>query len=267
MPVSAPERLSGGAPEGSRMMNRIARPLNGVEVAEAVLSQLKDLGSKLLKEEAIKGERGDFVLNNFVLDIQYRTSTNYLLSKINIRYPKVGWICRVRLERLDDAGLDYSLNGEADIDLEAGRRLCLQFGTSGLGFLVNKLEDETLSTDQPDRVRQDLGLPIELEFIKPNGEVGKTTLEEIEAKQPKRAARSVEVGRGIEGGTQVEIREDNENTFPVLANARVSTEIVTELPEVSLDLDIPIVEAPPPPAPPGGLGQSSKPKSYYKGRK
>jgi hypothetical protein len=185
MPISAPPRGM-----GSSLANRQARPLNGIEVREAVEHHVITVTDKLLDNAG--------VLSNKVIDIAeevrqtvgaelYKQSR---LQKVNVTYPKVGWSIKVRLEKDGDI---YGVNGEIELDLERNVRLNIRFGQSGQGVVVGSLDEEKIPTSIPDKDRQSFGLPVEAEFLRPDGTIGKVNIDEL--KGEKKAARTVDVGR------------------------------------------------------------------------
>jgi hypothetical protein len=278
-------------------MGRTARPLNGLEISRAMTDHLLSLGQDLIKAQAIKPEKAETLLETFRAAIIERTVLQQYLIKSHIVYPKVGWRVKVRLERLDDAGLEHALNGECDLDLERNIQLRLQFGLSGVGVFLSEAEDERLSTNAPDDLRVKSGIPVEAEYIRPDGQIGKVRIDDIKpVEPPKRAARTVEVGRGVTSGLtrdmkvdEVKLKDGSDNILTTNVQLR-EEEFITlpsELPEISLDSpDIPsglerfqipesdllpeppIVETAPSPIPPpmpGGISRTSIPKAKPKG--
>lgn len=257
MPVTTLPRVSGGAPEGSRVMSRIARPLNGLEIGEVIQLHVNRLAKEILLKAAIKERVAESLLSKLEESVVDRLTNHQRLRQVHLVYPKVGWQVKVRLERLDEAGMNYALNAECELDLDRNVRLILQFGESGQGDLVDSMEDERLSTDRPDEVREQFDLPIKIETMNPEGEVKSVDLKTLQQKDsgPKRAARTVDVG-------------------PAKTNseAKVGEPVVlpSELPEVTLDLVPPEPEKPIPtgPAPePGGMAKTSKPNARWSKRK
>lgn len=177
--ISARARKSGkveGLPEGARLLERVARPLTGLEVREALGRHLLALSSEM---KEVKGETREF----FAVEVEKALARPSELGKMNLVYPGVGWRAIVVLEALEDER--EWLRAEVQLDLAPGRRLELLVGLEGRGIERARLEEEQLQSKAPDLLRAQRGLPVELEYVVPStGARGRVP------------ARSVEVGGG-----------------------------------------------------------------------
>src|SRR5262245_59477679 len=225
MAVTAPPR---GLP-GS-LLTRQARPLTGKEVAEAVEKHLLTLSERMLSEMGCLTDETLELIENLKPTIHLELANQSRLQKVNVTYPKVGWAIKTRVEEFEDGS--RIITADVELDLERNVRLNLQFGRSGGGIILKSLEEEKIPNATPDRDRQSFGLPVEAEYMRPDGTVGKVDINEL--KGERRAARTVDVGRAAVEGASVTQGE------PVV--------LPSELPEVSLD-DL-IAEPPPPPKEP-----------------
>jgi len=250
MAISVPPRGVAGS-----LQNRQARPLNGLEVREAIEKHLMVLTDRMLGDAGLLSDQVINLAEQLRPVIVEELSKQTRLQKVNVTYPKVGWAIKTRLEQLEDES--YQVNAEVELDLERNLRLNIRFGESGLGNVVKSLEEEKISNPTPDRDRQQFGLPVEAEYIRPDGTVGKVDINELRP-QEKRAARSVDVGRARTEATSVT------QGAPIV--------LPSELPEVTFD-DI-IAEPPPEPkeppkvplAEPGSMAQKTKPNVKFKGK-
>jgi hypothetical protein len=166
-----------GLPEGARLLERVARPLTGIEVREALKRHLLELARRLPTEEKVQQEFEQATIR--------RLGSDSRLGKMNLVYPGVGWKISVVKEIKGDGELE-NLWAQIELDLEVGKRNNWLIGDVGLGEEVERLEEEQIQTKIPDQTREMRGLPVEVDWVKPGtGERGKA-----------RFARQVEVGRG-----------------------------------------------------------------------
>ena len=265
MPVNVPSR--------NALASRQARPLTGKEVADAIENHLLTLSTRLMD--------GRDILSDQILSLQdqlkkdFRSSIHYKsqLHKVHLTYPKVGWSVRIRLEEGD---FGYSISADIELDLERNLRLNLRVGESGF-VVLSSIEDEKIPQNTPDKDRQKFSLPVTADFLKPDGTVGKVDIEELRPSE-KRAARTVDVGRGAEGRVAKPLSTQGENglltTVDVLmTGGEVGQEVILpndpRLPEVTLDVvaSPPIVEKAPPTVPlppPKSMAGNSRPNVKFK---
>ena len=183
--ITSTPRPGVALPEGAKLLERQARPLNGVEVGKALTHVLESLAFRL--EGLLDGTR-----EAFTADISHAFARITEFQRLHLVYPGVGWLCTLVLERIEGAGLRGQEFGEwlqASVVLDLGRdvRREIQVGVPGRGLEVTREVSEQLSTRIPDKVRQSVDLPVEAEWIKPStGEVGRVRI----------PARSVEIGSG-----------------------------------------------------------------------
>lgn len=254
------------------LSTRQAKPLNGLEVKEAIKNHLLTLTSKLLDESGLLSDAILSLTTQLDTAIESEFTKYTILQKVNVTYPKVGWNIKTRLE-ISESEI-YSVNAEVELDLERNLRLNIQFGESGLGRVVKSLEDEKISNAVPDRDRERFGMKVEAEFLRPDGTTGKIDVTQL--RRERRAARTVDVGSGAQSRLPIHVPTDENGiieTREILATGgEQGNEIIlpSELPEISLD---DIVATPPeiprePPAtilpPPGGMNRVARPKVTLK---
>lgn len=231
---------------GDTLAKRQARPMNGREISMAIENHVITLTNRLLNQVDLLSDNIMVLLENIGGEVRKELDKQYLLQKSHITYPKVGWNVKTRLEQLEDG--TYSVNAEVELDLLAGTRRNLRFGESGLGNVIRSLEEEKIPTNIPDKDRQSFNLPVEAEYLKPDGTVGRVDINEL--KVEKRAARSVDVGRAAENRVSIQVPTDENGEIGtkeiMVASGESGQTILTpkDLPEVSLD---DLVATPPPP--------------------
>lgn len=247
-----PGIITGGLLGGGRLIDRAARPLTGQEVARAIESHILTLANKILNENGVYSDRSIELIETMTSDLHEACLKHTQLTKINIRYPKVGWEVKVRLEENDRN--EYHMSAEVDLDLERNLRISIRVGQSGFGRVISSREEERIPTDIPDKRRKEFDLPIKAEIVKTNGEVVNTDLRDLQ--QERRAARTVDVGPArIEGQVVTQ-------GAPIV--------LPSEVPEISLDevLAEPPVMAKSPdaaPLPPkGSMAQKTRPQARFK---
>lgn len=233
MSISVPPRGLAGS-----LASRQARPLTGLEIREAVEKHVLALINKLLSNVGMLSDKILEMMETTRPSISDELARQPRLQKINITYPKVGWSIKVRLEQTEH--LQW-VSGEIELDLERNVRIPIRFGPSGGGIVVSSLEEEKIPTSIPDKDRQSFGLKVEAEFLKPDGTTGKVDLNELRPSE-RRAARSVDVGKGRVQGQEVTTGEE--------------IKLPSEVPEVSLD----DLVAEPPPAPKDPIPEPLPPK-------
>lgn len=278
MAVSVPPRGLHGS-----LRTRQARPLNGVEIKEALETHILSVAEKMLSEMGALSDQQIDLTDHLKPYIGPELNKIARLQRINITYPKVGWSIRVRLQQQDDGDIVYSvLNGEVELDLERNLRLHIPFGQPGNGPVLRSLEEEKIQNQVPDRDRQTFKLPVTAEYIKPDGTTGKVDLNELKAeKVERRAARVIDVGRGAENrvirNLPAEIEQEDGSIVigtkevPMVAGQH-GDKIVTpnELPEISLDdilAEPPLVTMAPPDKPlpePGSMAKINRPDVKFK---
>lgn len=247
---------------------RTARPLNGLEVKEAVETHLLALTDRLLgnigllSDQVIKlsEELREFVRGGFARQIR--------LSKVHLTYPGVGWNIKTRVEQLEDHS--YVVNAEVELDLARNERINLQFGESGRGIVIASLEEEKIPNDVPDFDRELFGMPIEANYTRPDGTVGKVDIREL--RDTKRAAKTIDVGSAAENREPrlVPAEEDGKiTTKEILMSGGESGQTVvlpSELPEIDLIATPPSVPKEPPagPLPPKGISKMGAPNVKFK---
>jgi hypothetical protein len=248
MAIEVPPRNIAGS-----LQNRQAKPLTGLEVSKAIEKHLMVLTDKLLSDIGLLSDEIINLTEKLRSLVQEGLSKQNRLQRINITYPKVGWNVKTRLEKLEDDS--HILNAEVELDLERNVRLNIHFGESGLGNVIKSLEEEKLSTPIPDKTRREFGLPVEAEYIRPDGTVGRIDINEL-APQEKRAARTVDVGRA--------------RTEDTVSSQGSTITLPSQLPEVTLDdliatpPDIP-KELPTTPLPSkGSMAQVTKPNVKFR---
>src|SRR5262245_1458366 len=119
MSISVPPRGLAGS-----LQNRQARPLNGIEVSEAVHHHVMTLADKRHGNAGFLSDRIIEMVEKVHLDIGDELRKQTRLSKVNITYPKVGWSIKIRLEEAND--LQW-VTGEVELDLERNVRLSIRF--------------------------------------------------------------------------------------------------------------------------------------------
>lgn len=188
-----------GLPEGARVLERTARPLTGLEVKEALRRHLLELGQGLAQP---LGPEADPLMHRFENEVLRKLDAQAELCKLNLVYPGVGWRVEVVLEELEtpEEGLQRWLQALVELDLEPGKRKELQVGLAGRGLEVSKVEDEQLQSRVPDKVREQRGLPVEVDWVK-GPERGKAEL---------KPARSVEIGGGAPDSPKLPVIEKAE---------------------------------------------------------
>jgi hypothetical protein len=250
MSIEVPPRHIAGS-----LQNRQARPLNGIEVRDSVKKHVLAVGTRLLNDQGLKSDHVIELVDKVSEEIDQALSRETRLQKMNVTYPKVGWSIKIRLEETESMRW---LSGEVELDLERNVRIPIRFGPSGGGIVVGSLEEEKLSTPVPDKTRQEFGLPVEAEYIKPDGTTGKVDINDLKPTE-RRAARTVDVGSARVQGEEVS------QGVPVV--------LPSELPEISLDdlvatppevpKDIPAKPLPPK----GSMTQVTRPNVKFKGGK
>jgi hypothetical protein len=105
------------------------------------------------------------------------------------------------------------------------------------------MEEEKIPTSAPDHDRDTFGMPIEAEYVKTDGTIGKVDIRELRTE--KKAARTIDVGSGADGRVvrevPAEIEIDGEITIgtkEILMRGEESGQRVvlpSELPEITLD--------------------------------
>lgn len=223
------------------LKSRNARPLNGLEIREAVELHLLTLTDRLLGNVGLLSDQVIQLSESLRNTIQDVLSRQTRLQKVHITYPKVGWNIKTRVEQLEDHS--YAVNAEVELDLERNVRLNLHFGESGRGIVIASLEEEKIPTNAPDIDRDTFGIPIEADYTRHDGTVGKVDIRELRDK--KRAARSIDVGSGADGREAREVPTEIEVNGKIVIGTKeilmrgdgVGQEVVlpTDLPEVTLD--------------------------------
>lgn len=256
----------------SPLKTRQAKPLNGIEVREAVKNHLLTLTGKLLDESGLLSDAIISLNDQLSLAVDTEFLKYTPLQKINICYPKVGWNVRTRLEISENE--IYSVNAEVELDLAMNYRLNIRFGESGLGRVVKSLEEEKITNAVPDRDRESFGLKVEAEFLRPDGTTGKIDVTEL--RRERRAAKTIDVGSGAENRLPIHVPTDENGiigTREILAGGgEIGNEIIlpSELPEITLDdliatpPEIPREPPPTPLPPPGGMNRVARPKVTLK---
>lgn len=264
-----PANISKGGLQ-SAITNRQAKPLTGLEIAEALKNHLLTLSEKMLTDKV--NFRSDKILSltsELEGKIEEEFAKRTFLGKVNITYPRVGWSVRTRLHRKDEDESHF-LTAEIELDLQYNMRILIQMGSSTDSIVVCDMEDEKISTSVPDRDRQKFGMPVYVDVNKPDGTVAKVNLAEVQP-TPKKAARSVDVGRAALNQIEIVLPSDG---GPIgisgSADSVLGSDIVlpSELPEVSLDE---LVAKPPPPpsmapvvTPPSGGMSKPRPAVKFK---
>jgi len=249
MAIEVPPRNIAGS-----LQTRQARPLTGIEVGNAIERHILTLTDRLLHNAGLLSDNIIDLIEDLRITVIHVLGQQTRLGKVNVTYPKVGWNVKTRLEQSEDGV--YSVNAEVELDLQRNVRINLQFGVSGVGRVIQSLEEEKISTPVPDKDRQQFGMPVEAEYLRPDGTVGKVDINELKPVE-KRAARTVDVGRARV--------EEVSIGAPVI--------LPSQLPEISLD---DIIATPPevpkePPVKPlpdkGSMAQLTKPNVKFKGGK
>jgi hypothetical protein len=257
---------------------RQARPLNGLEIREAVETHLLTLTDRLLSNVGLLSDQVIKLGDELRSTIQEVFGRQNRLSKVHISYPKVGWNIKTRVEQLEDHS--YVVNGEVELDLERNVRINLQFGESGRGIVIASLEEEKIPTDTPDGDRDLFGMPIEADYVKPDGTTGKVDIRELRGE--KRVAKTIDVGSAADGrlprDIPAEIEVDGKITIGtkevLMAAGEGGQEVVLpkDLPEISLDDVVatpPEIPKEPPkgPLPPKGIAKLGAPNVKFKENK
>jgi hypothetical protein len=267
MAVSVPPRHIAGS-----LQSRQARPLTGKEVADAVERHLLVLSDRMMSEAGLLSDDIASLTYTLKCHIQNQLSSNFRLQRVNITYPKVGWAVKTRLEQLEDES--YSINAEVELDLERNVRLNFHFGESGKGNVLKSLEEEKIPTTVPDKTRQQFGLPVEAEYLRPDGTIGKVDLNEL--KGEKRVARTVDVGSGADNRVAKNIPSDEGGkigtTEILMTGGEVGNLVVTpdQLPEIDLIAtppDVPKEASSVPLPPPNSMSRTTRPNVKFKGEK
>lgn len=238
MAVSVPPRYIGGS-----LKSRQARPLNGLEVREAVETHLLTLTDRLLGNIGLLSDQVANLAEELRTYVRTGFSRQSRLGKAHIVYPKVGWNIKTRVEQLEDHS--YCVNAEVELDLERNIRLNLQFGESGRGIVIASLEEEKIPTDTPDTDRRLFGMPIEQEYVRPDGTIGKVDIRELRGE--KRVARTIDVGSGKDGREVREVPAEIETEHGIVIGTKEILMAVgdggqpitlpSDHPEVTLDTD------------------------------
>lgn len=248
MSINVPPRGLAGS-----LQTRQARPMNGLEVSKAIQTHLMTLTDRMLSEAGLLSDQVIDLTEQLKLLIEEELSKQSRLQKVNVTYPKVGWSIKTRLEELEDG--THRVNAEVELDLERNLRLNIRFGQSGFGNVVRTLEEEKIPNSTPDNDRKKFGLPVEAEFLRPDGTVGKVDLSDLKP-QERRAARTVDVGRA----RVTDVVQGEEVKLP------------SELPEVTFQESDLIAEPPPGPKEPsstplppkGSMAQQTRPNVKFK---
>lgn len=181
-----PSSLSLNLPGGAKMLSRQARPLNGVEIRKALIVMIHQLALELIEREAVglEGELKDKCIDMLLDQTAKRFDSEWALNRSHVCYPGVGWSIKVNLEKLGDR---YSLNSKIELDLALNVRSEFTIGFPDTGPLVGTVEHEQLKTNVPDRMRQESGLPVEVDYVRQDGSTGKAQI---------KMARTVDVSGG-----------------------------------------------------------------------
>ncbi len=254
---------------------RQARPLNGLEIKEAVETHLLTLTDRLLSNVGLLSDQVIDLSESLRNTIQEVFGRQNRLSRVHIAYPKVGWNIKTRVEQLEDHS--YVVNAEVELDLERNVRINLQFGESGRGIVIASLEEEKIATDQPDVDRGLFGMPIEADYVKPDGTTGKVDIRELRGE--KRVAKTVDVGSAADGRVPRDVPAEIEVEGKIVIGTKeilmtggeTGNEIVLpkDLPEISLD-DLVATPPDPPreplqtPLPPKGIARLGAPNVKFK---
>jgi hypothetical protein len=201
-----------GLPEGARLLERVARPLNGMEIKEALRRHLTELGNELTEIASTRIRFGE--------EIDKSLNQHNELNKLNIVYPGVGWFVTVILEELPQGEIVHQyLQAHVQLDLQHDKRKEIQVGLEGRGIEVERREDEQLQSKVPDKIRQERGLDVVADYTVPaTGARGQVKM-----------ARSVEVGQAAQR-PQVIIPEPPKEIGQPSPPREISTLTVTELP-------------------------------------
>lgn len=245
--------------------NRQARPLNGLELKEAISNHIIRLSDNLLSKHDIKSNKVIELTDILKEDVSKSLNVQSRL-KLNITYPKVGWKSTVRLIQLEDKS--YIVNGEIELDLERNVRLNLQFGNNNSGITIGSIEDEKIPTSIPDKDREKFNLPINIEHINSNGDSVKTDLRTLRKSDetPKIAARSVDVGSAaidkVEVGKTIEVTQSVDGTpASSIGNIKIELPIEELLPTPpnysKAPLTTPLPDS-------GSMNKNSKPNVKFK---
>lgn len=257
------------------LKSRNARPLNGLEVREAVETHLLTLTDRLLGNIGLLSDEVVSLSESLKEVVREVFSRQTRLQKVHITYPKVGWNIKTRVEQLEDHS--YVVNAEVELDLERNVRLNLQFGESGRGIVMASLEEEKIPTNVPDHDRDLFGMPIQADYTRTDGTVGKVDIRELRGE--KRSARTIDVGSGADNRevreVPAEIEVDGQliiGTKEILMRGEgTGKEVVlpNELPEIDLVATPPQVPKEPPqaPLPPKGINKMGAPNVKFKDRK
>lgn len=254
---------------------RQARPLNGLEIKEAVETHLLTLTDRLLGNVGLLSDQIINLSEELKSTIKRVFSAQSRLSRVHVTYPRVGWNIKTRVEQLEDHS--YIVNAEVELDLERNVRINLQFGESGRGIVIASMEEEKIPTNAPDLDRNTFGMPIEAEYVRPDGTTGKVDIRELRGE--KRVAKTIDVGQAADGRVPrdipAEIEVDGQiviGTKEILMTGGEGGQKVTlpkDLPEVSLDNLVATPPEPPKqplevPLPPKGVGHLGKPNVKFK---
>jgi hypothetical protein len=254
---------------------RQARPLNGLEVKEAVETHLLTLTDRLLGNVGLLSDQIINLSEELKSSVRRVLTAQSRLSRVHVTYPRVGWNIKTRVEQLEDHS--YVVNAEVELDLERNVRINLQFGESGRGIVIASLEEEKIPTNAPDLDRNSFGMPIEAEYVRPDGTTGKVDIRELRG--DKRVAKTIDVGQGADGRVPRDIPAEIEvdgkiviGTKEVLMTGGDGGQQVVlpkDLPEISLDNLVATPPEPPKkplevPLPPKGVGSLGKPNVKFK---
>lgn len=254
---------------------RQARPLNGAEVRDAVETHLLALTDRLLSNVGLLSDQVIKLAEELRDSVRLVFSRQQRLNKVHVTYPKVGWNIKTRVEQLEDHS--YTVNAEVELDLERNVRLNIQFGESGRGIVVASLEEEKIPVDTPDTDRSLFGMPIEAEYVRPDGTTGKVDIRELRGE--KRIAKTIDVGSAADGRLPRDIPAEIEVEGKIIIGTKeilmtggeggLEAVLPKDLPEISLDE---VVATPPDPPreppkaslPPKGVGKFGAPSVKFK---
>lgn len=253
---------------------RRARPLNGLEIKEAVETHLLTLTDRLLGNIGLLSDQVITLAEQLRETVREVLSRQSRLLKIHLTYPGVGWNVKTRVEQLEDHS--YAVNAEVELDLHRNIRLNLQFGESGRGIVIASLEEEKIPTDTPDVDREAFNMPVEAEVVRKDGTTAKVDIRELRGER--RAARSIDVGSGAPDREARLVPSDEDGVIGTkeilmtVGDGGQPIVLPSQLPKVTLD-DVVATPPPPPqkpaeaPLPPKGVGQFGKPNVKFKAGK
>jgi len=244
-------------PSRDALNSRQARPLNGIEINDAIENHILTLATRLLDKAGVLSDDILPLLDYLKESFRFSTINQTRLHKIHVTYPRAGWSIKIRIEELDaptiinGSSLSHIVGGEIEVDLERNVRISLRFGRSGEGVVLSSLEDEKIPTQVPDRDRQRFDLPITAEFLKPDGTTGKVDIRDLQPKERK-AARTVDVGSGAVDRRPITVSDQQDNgaiyTREVMAAPGGEGNVIS-LPDPSVEISLDDVVATPPSVP------------------